>query len=245
VIPHKLTLHFSIISLVLFSTNATAQKQKTPPGGRIAVVVDERLAAVRVTPELTGKLVRRLSRGRLVAIRQARTGREGIVFYFVNMSSRTHGWIQREAIASPSIVGDDRRLLDLISEATDFNRIVRARIFLEHFHRSPLQAEVLRLLGDAAEQSSNKLTQEAIKRISSNHEAPELSYVLNYSGLDRYNKQGVLFLFDAKSRRLLYDGAAWREILRRFPRSLQANEAKRRLEELTLSLSVAPKSSTH
>lgn len=237
-IPHKLTLHFSIIFLVLFSTNLTAQQQKTPPGGRIAVVVDERLAAVRVTPELTGKLVRRVGRGRLVAVKQARTGREGIVFYFVNLSSRTHGWIQREAIVSPSIVGDDRRLLALIKEATDFNRIVRARIFLEHFRRSPLQAEVLLLLADAAEQSSNKLTPDAIRRVSTNHEAPELSYVLNYSGLDRYNKLGVLFVFDAKSRRLHYDGAAWREILRRFPRSPQASEAKRRLEELAVSLNV-------
>ena len=237
-IPHKLTLHFSIIFLVLFSTNLTAQQQKTPPGGRIAVVVDERLAAVRVTPELTGKLVRRVGRGRLVAVKQARTGREGIVFYFVNLSSRTHGWIQREAIVSPSIVGDDRRLLALIKEATDFNRIVRARIFLEHFRRSPLQAEVLLLLADAAEQSSNKLTPDAIRRVSTNHEAPELSYILNYSGLDRYNKLGVLFVFDAKSRRLHYDGAAWREILRRFPRSPQASEAKRRLEELSVSLNV-------
>jgi len=238
VIPHKLTLHFSIIFLVLFSTNLTAQQQKTPPGGRIAVVVDERLAAVRVTPELTGKLVRRVGRGRLVAVKQARTGREDIVFYFVNLSSRTHGWIQREAIVSPSIVADDRRLLALIKEATDFNRIVRARIFLEHFRRSPLQAEVLLLLADAAEQSSNKLTPDAIRRVSTNHEAPELSYVLNYSGLDRYNKLGVLFVFDAKSRRLHYDGAAWREILRRFPRSPQASEAKRRLEELAVSLNV-------
>jgi len=45
-------------------------------------------------------------------------------------------------------------------------------------------------------------------------------------------------VFDAKSRRLHYDGAAWREILRRFPRSPQASEAKRRLEELSVSLNV-------
>ena len=129
-------------------------------------------------------------------------------------------------------------VLALIREATDFNRIVRARIFLENFHRSLLQAEALLLLGEAAEQSSNKLTQEAIKRISSNHEAPDVSYVLNYSGLDRYNRLGVLFVFDAKSGRLHYNGAACAEILRRFPRSPQANEAKRRLEKLAVSLNV-------
>ena len=59
-IPHKLTLHFSIIFLVLLSTNVTAQKQKVPPGGRLAVVVDERLSALRATTDLTGKLVRRV-----------------------------------------------------------------------------------------------------------------------------------------------------------------------------------------
>jgi hypothetical protein len=69
--PHKLTLHFALLCLVLFSTNTAGQKK--PSGGRIAVVVDERLAALRASPELNGRLVRRISRGRLVAIRSVKT----------------------------------------------------------------------------------------------------------------------------------------------------------------------------
>ena len=61
-IPHKLTL-----CVLLFLVNSTlifAQQRKPPAGGRLAIVVDERLAALRATPQLSGKLVRRLSRGR-------------------------------------------------------------------------------------------------------------------------------------------------------------------------------------
>ena len=228
--PHRLTLHFVLLSLVLFSTNIAGQKQRAPSGGRIAVVVDERLAALRASPELNGKLVRRISRGRLVAIRSVRTTRSGVVFYLVNVSSRTHGWIQREAVVSASHVGDDAKLLSLIKESVAFDRIVRARIFLEQFPRSTHRAEVLLLLGDTAEEASEKLSRDAARRLD-HLRAPESSYFLNYSGLDRYNRQGVTFVFEATTRRLHYDGAAWREIVRRYPSSSQATEAKKRLAE--------------
>ena len=55
--------------------------------------------------------------------------------------------------------------------------------------------------------------------------APLFSYFLNYSGLDRYNRLGVLFIFDNVGQRFHYDGAAWREILRRYPNSPEAAEA--------------------
>lgn len=231
--PHRLTLHFAVLCLVLFSiTNISAQKQKAPPGGRIAVVVDERLSALRATADLTGKLVRRVGRGRLVAIRTVKKGRDGIVFYFVNVSSRTHGWIQREAVVSSLQTGDDRRLLELIKNSTEFDRIARARIFLDHFPRSPLRPEVLLTLGDTAEQVSEKLSRDASRHIDERSGAPELSYFLNYTGLDRYNRQRVGFVFDQKTRRLHYDGASWRELVDRFPRSPQAIEAQERLAKL-------------
>src|SRR5215475_957115 len=126
-IPHKLTL---CLLLFLFNSNTIiAQQRKPPTGGRLAVVVDERLAALRAMPQLNGKLVRRLSRGRLVAIRSSKTSADGIVFLLVNVSSRTYGWIQREAVASPSRPGDDRKLLTLIQRSEGFDRIARARIF--------------------------------------------------------------------------------------------------------------------
>src|SRR6185503_20816484 len=138
-IPHKLTL---CLLLFLFDPNTIlAQQRKVPLGGRLAIVVDERLAALRATPQLNGRLVRRLSRGRLVAIRSVKTSTDGIVFFLVNVTSRTQGWIQREAVASPSRAGDDQRLLHLIKASNGFDRIVRARIFLDHFPRSPLRPE--------------------------------------------------------------------------------------------------------
>jgi len=227
--PHKLTLRIACFCLIFSVTNTHAQKQKPPLGGRIAVVVDERLSAVRATPELTGKLVRRLSRGRLVAIRTAKTDRDGVVFYFVNLSSRTHGWIQREAVVSAQYRNDDERLLTLLKNSTEFDRVARARIFLDTFPRSALRAEVLLILGDAAEQVSAKLSREAEKRADKDAQF-EHTYFLNYSGLDRYNRQGVTFTFDPSEHRLHYDGAAWREIVRRFPRSPEAVEAKKRLD---------------
>ncbi|HEX2271246.1 MAG TPA: SH3 domain-containing protein, partial [Pyrinomonadaceae bacterium] len=107
--PHNLTVS---ICLVLLLTHIDALGQRKPPaGGRLAVVVDERLAALRAAPQLNGKIVRRLGRGRLVAITGAKTSADGIVFYRVNVTTRTRGWIQRESVVSASRAGDDHRLL--------------------------------------------------------------------------------------------------------------------------------------
>jgi len=225
-IPHKLTL---CLLFILFVQITGFAQRKPPSGGRLAVVVDERLAALRATPQLNGKLVRRLSRGRLVAVRTSKTSSEGITFLLVNVSSRTHGWIQRDAVISPSRSGDDRRLLTLIQHSNGFDRITRARIFLDHFPRSPLRPEVLLLLGDTAEALAAKLSQDAARRLKDIGDAPEVSYFLNYTGLDRYNRQRVGFVFDKTTKRFHYDGAAWRELIRRFPRSTAALEARKRL----------------
>ena len=85
-LPHKLTL--CLLVLLFIPITAFAQR-KPPTGGRLAVVVDERLAALRATPELTGKLVRRLSRGRMVAIRATKTAPDGVTFFLVNVTRRT------------------------------------------------------------------------------------------------------------------------------------------------------------
>jgi hypothetical protein len=226
-IPHKLTL--SLCLLFVFQGVAIAQR-KPPAGGRLAVVVEERLAALRATPQLNGRLVRRLGRGRMVAIRSAKKSADGITFFLVNVTSRTHGWIQREAVASPARAGDDQRLLRLIERSQGFDRISRARIFLDHFTRSPLRPEVLLLLGDTAKEIAKQLSTDATRRLKDDPgEAPEFSYYLNYTGLDRYNRQRVGFIFDRQTKRFHYDGAAWRELIRRYPKTSQAVEAKKRL----------------
>jgi hypothetical protein len=230
-IPHKLTL---CLLLFLFGPNTIlAQQRKPPAGGRLAVVVDERLAALRAMPQLNSQLVRRLSRGRLVAIRSSKTSADGITFVLVNVSRRTHGWIQREAVVSSSRAGDDRKLLTLIQRSDGFDRIVRARIFLDHFPRSPLRPEVLLFLGDTAEDLAAKLSVDAARRLKDGlGDAPEFSYYLNYTGLDRYNRQRVGFVFEKTTKRFHYDGAAWRDLVRRHPKTSQAAEARKRLDAL-------------
>jgi hypothetical protein len=229
-IPHKLTL---CLFFILFVQLTGFAQKKPPSGGRLAVVVDERLAALRATPQLNGKLVRRLSRGRLIAVRSVKTNTDGITFFLVNVSTRTHGWIQRDAVVSPSRSGDDRKLLTLIQQSTGFDRIARARIFLDHFPRSPLRPEVLLLLGNTAESLAEKLSRDAARRLKNDLvDAPEFSYYLNYTGLDRYNRQRVIFVFDKTTKRFHYDGAAWRELIRVYPRSSAAREARKRLDLL-------------
>ena len=235
-IPRKLTL---CLFCLLFTSSQIFAQQKPPAGGRLAIVVEERLAALRATPQLNGKLVRRLGRGRMVAIRSAKTSADGITFLLVNVTSRTHGWIQREAIASPTRAGDDRRLMRLIERSQGFDRVSRARIFLDYFMRSPLRPDVLLLFGDTAEELAAQISTDAARRLKADPgEAREFSYYLNYTGLDRYNRQGVIFTFDKSTKHFHYDGAAWRELIRYYPKTPQAAEARNRLTHLYSQLRI-------
>lgn len=235
-VPHKLIVSLSPLLLLLVQTSVLGQR-KAPTGGRLAVVVDERLSVLRSTPELNGNLVRRLGRGRLVAIRSAKTNRDGVTFLLVNVTSRTRGWIQHESVVSWSRAGDDHRLFQLIESSHDFDRIVRARIFLDHFRRSPLRPRVLLLLGDTAEVLSAKLSATVTRKLGNAVlAAPEFTYYLNHSSLDRYNRQRVYFIFSPSTKRLHYDGAAWRLLLRHHPNSPEALEARKRLANLPKQL---------
>jgi len=224
---------FTFILAVGLLVNAFAQKPRVPPGGHLAVVADERLAALRMAPDLSAHLVRRLSRGRLVSIRGRTRSRDGLTFYRVAINRRTSGWLQSEAVVAPWHTGDDERLSRLLESADEFDRVARARIFLGNFPGSPLRPKVLLTYGDAAEEAAAKLSREAERRFEK-HElpaagAPEYSYYLNYSGLDRFNRQGVTFNFDSSSKQFHYEGWAWREIVRRYPNSAEAAEARLRL----------------
>ena len=239
--PHNLTVQLCLLLFLLLIQNpASAQQRKPPTGGRIAVIVDERLAALRSTPNLSGKLVRRLGRGRLVAITGTTTTQVGIVFYRVNVTTRTRGWIQRESVVSPSRAGDDERLLRLIQNSIAFDRIVRCRIFLDHFQRSPLRPAVLLLIGDTAESLAAQLTQSISRKLNTAARsgnatpllAPAFTYYLNHPSLDRYNRQNINFVFNPTTNRLHYDGLSWRTLLRHHPHSPEAAEARKRLIDL-------------
>ena len=228
----KLMLAVIGVSLILLPPDSFA-KRRPPAGGRFAIVVDERLSALRTTPELSGKLMKRMGRGAFVALKGEKRSRDGVVFYRVTVTSRTSGWIQREAVASPARAGDDARLLRLIKGSEDFDRVARARIFLDNFGGSPLRPEVLVIYSQAAEDIAGRLSREAMRRLNEKEMeaggAPLHSYFLNYSGLDRYNRQGITFVFDPREQALRYDGEGWQELVHRYPRSSEAAEARKRL----------------
>jgi len=226
-------LPFLISILLALVAAAQAQKPRIPPGGHLAVVADERLAALRSTPEPSARLLRRLSRGRFVSIRGSSRSRDGLLFYQVAVNRRTSGWLQSEAVVSSWRSGDDSRLVRLLEGGDEFERVARAKIFLDLFPRSALRPRVLLIFGDASEEAAAKLSREAERRFERrelpSEGAPEFSYYLNYSSLDRYNRQGVTFTFDRINKKFHYEGWAWREIVRRHSYSPEAVEAKKRL----------------
>jgi hypothetical protein len=236
-IKKALTAAAFIICLLLSTISTIAQqRRRVPEGGQRAVVVDERLAVLLDAPDLSATLLQRMSRGRMVAIRASKRTADGVTFYRVGVTRRTGGWVQSEAVVSTLRKSDDERLLRLIQNSEEFDRIVRARIFLDMFQRSPLRPAVLMLYGEAAERAAGRLSRDAARRLDEKEMAaggaPVFSYFLNYNGLDRYRRQGITFVFDRATRQFHYDGASWREIIRRYPRSPEAEEARQRLESL-------------
>jgi hypothetical protein len=231
-----LTIVFAAVILVWTGFSVQAQGRRIPPGGRIAVVVDARLAALRAAPNLSANLLRRLGRGRLVSIRGSQRTTDGLIFHRVAINRRTSGWLQSEAVIASWQPRDDQRLFQLVTGPDEFERAARARIFLDTFPRSPLRPTVLLLYSQAAEEAAEQLTRSAQRQFTRNeipeNGAPLFSYFLNYNGLDRYNRQGVKFVFDESTKTFHYDGAALREILRRYPQSKEAEEARQMMEKL-------------
>ena len=226
-----------VLFLVFFWTSSVqSQPRRAPSGGRVAVVVDERLSALRLTPDLSGKLLQRIGRGRLLALQAQRRSVDGIIFYRVKVTRRTQGWMQKEAVVSRVIAADDQVLLRLIRASEDFDRLARARIFLNTFPKSSLRPEVLLLFAETAEAAAAKLSRDAARRLDQAEilagGAPQFSYFLNYNGLDRYNRQGVRFVFDRATKQFHYNGWAWKEIIKRYPSSAAATEARKQLEAL-------------
>lgn len=173
--------------LLMTTSGAEAQRRRRPPsGGGAAVVVDERLAALRDAPRPTANLIRRLGRGRLVAVTGERAA-GGVTYLRVLVTSRTGGWLQSESVVRPSRAGEDARLLRLARGSADFDRLARAHLLLESFPRSALRPAALLLIGDAAVEAAGRLTREAQRRLDPAEMAaggaPAESYFLNYNGL--------------------------------------------------------------
>ncbi|MFN2455109.1 MAG: hypothetical protein ABR577_12900 [Pyrinomonadaceae bacterium] len=227
----------AILCLLSVCPQVFAQKRRTfDGGGARAVVVDERLAVLRGAPDISAPLVQRLSRGRVVFISGVRRTPDGLLFYRVAVTRRTRGWLQSDSVVVPARAGEDARLARLINGSESFDRLARARIFLDVFPKSTVRPAILLLYGDAAEDAAAKLSRDAGKRLDEREVvaggAPGFSYYLNFNELDRYQRNGINFVFDRTAKQFHYDGASWREILRRYPRSPEAEQARARLASL-------------
>lgn len=202
---------------------------------RTAIVVDERLAVLRAEPSLYARSLQRMRRGRILAVTGAKSA-DGVIFYRVILPPNDYGWVQSEAVVGKSRREDEERLARLIQASEGFEQIERAALYLENFPNSPLRPPILLLLGDLAEGNALKLSLEATRRLDRREmaaaNAPIHSFYLNYSGLDRFRRLGINFLFNSSTKSFHYDGANWKEIIRKFPKSSEAEEAQKRLESL-------------
>lgn len=237
---------FSLVFLVflVFTSNLEAQKRrrvppkvKTPVAAQTtntAVIVDERLAILRVEPSFYARAVQRMRNGRTVTISGSREA-EGVIFYRIN-AAPNYGWLQADAVAGRFRRGDDARLAKLVQSSKGFEQIERAQIFLGTFGDSPLRPAILLLLGDLAEETALKLSTDAARRLDRREMAasgaPLHSFYLNYVSLDRYRRLGINFTFNSSTKLFHYDGVSWREIIKKSPKSAEAVEAQKRLDSL-------------
>lgn len=207
------------------------QKSKNVVGS--AMVIDESLSVLRISPSLFADSIQRMRRGRRVKILDSKQA-DGVTFYRVAAPPGKSGWLQSEAVFGDFRRGDDERLAKMIRASNDFEQIELAANFLELFPNSSFRPAILLLLGDLAEETAIKLSRDAARRLDRSEMAasgaPLHSYYLNFVSLDRYRKLGVSFLFDTETKTFHYDGASWQEIVRKFPTSSETIEARKRIE---------------
>jgi hypothetical protein len=240
----------SLLFVLLLAVAGSLEAQKRPLGKKTpagirstrndreisggAIVIDERLAVLRRAPSLFAPPVQRMRRGRSLIVSGA-TQADGITFYRVAAGRNLAGWMQKDALAGKFGRGDER-LLNLIQASDGFDKIERARLFLDYFAASPLRPSILLLFGDLVEETALKISTEAARRLSRREMAasgaPLHSFFLNYASLDRYRRLGIVYLFNPRVKNYHYDGAAWREIVEKYPLAPEAAEARRRLEAL-------------
>lgn len=211
-------------------------KYRTPVS---AVVIEERLAILRFEPSLAAIPMQRMRAGRSVLITGERQA-DGVTFFRVNLPPEKSGWIQSEAVATNAKSGDDARLAALIRVSDGFDKLELATIFLENFLKSSFRPAILMLTGDLAEEAAQKLSGDALRKLSADEiaasGAPIHSFYLNFNELDRYRKIGISFLFNQSAKSFHYNGAVWQEVLQKNPDAAEAAEARKRLEFLALQM---------
>jgi len=238
----RLRLIAALALAMVVAMTATAQSERKifPPGQR-AVIFDERLSALRAQPDIKAQLKQRMRRGRRVGILGAAVAKDGAKFFHVAVSRNTRGWVLADAVIRPGAAADAERLMRLIEDTKDeFAKARLARLCADEFRATNFAPKALMILGEAAEGEATKLSRDAKRRVGDgdseagadtgpNARLARRDFMLNYAGLDRYNRIGVTFDYDAASDRIVYDGAAYRELLRRHPRSAEAGLAREKL----------------
>src|SRR5215475_7294942 len=235
----RLITAFALAAIGAITATAQSERKILLPGQR-AVVFDERLSALRARPDVKATLKQRMRRGRRVGLLGAATARDGAKFFRVAISRNTRGWVLADAVIRPGADADAERLMRLIEETRDeFTKARLARLCADECRSTNFAPKALMILGETAEGAAERLSRDANRRVGTddseagpNAGLTKRDFLLNYAGLDRYNRIGVTFDYDAASDRIVYDGAAYRELLRRYPRSAEAQTASERLEKL-------------
>lgn len=205
-----------------------ARRQRAVAGSR-AIILEDRLAALRRLPDVRAPLIQRLRRGEIVGVLRIRPG-----WMQVFVSRRTRGWILSEAVMRSGHAPDAEKLLKLMAETKDeFARARLARLCADEFRNTPAAPKALTLLAQAAEAACEELTRDARKRIEDEGKSASATHtsrrewMLSFSGLDRWNREGIMFEYAAAKDALVYDGAAYKELLKKYPRSLEAGRIPR------------------
>jgi hypothetical protein len=222
-----------MIQLVLVSLSCsgfaqTNAKARSAERYARAVVVDDRLSALRSEAGVQSRVLRRL---RLFIIGSKGAAKDQPRFYRVAVTRRTRGWIHESALAVPGRPFEDERVIKLIATMSDpFDRVSLCRLFLDHFGRSPLAPRALLLMAEESDAAAASLSRRAAARL----EGVDLSKLnvrrrdlyLSDPGLDRYSRLRLNFGFDEATGTYVYDGQAYRELIRRFPTSPEAERAR-------------------
>lgn len=228
------TAFWGIVFLLACSLTVEAQtRRKIVTPGQRAIVIDESLSALRTQPDVKAPLEQRLRRGRVIGILGAKKSKDGEQFLRVSVTRHTRGWVLAEAVAKSGNVADAERLLKLVEETDDdFIKARLARLCADEFRSTPSAPRCLLKLGEAADRAADRLTRDAKRRVGNEQPSAGLSkrdYFLNFAGLDRYNRIGVVFDYDEKTDRIVYDAEAYRELARRYPKSAEVEIAKNKI----------------
>jgi hypothetical protein len=166
---------------------------------------------------------------------------DGVSFYRVTAPPANYGWVQADAVFGKFRPGDEERLAALVQAADGFEQIEIATEFFNLYPNSRFRPAISLLYGDALEEVAAKLSKDAASRLSRKEmaatAAPPHSYFLNFVSLDRYRKLNIVFLFNSATRQFHYDGTSWKDVVAKFPASLEAAEATKRLDSLRTKLS--------